>query len=315
MENDLISVIIPVYNMEKYIKRCLDSVINQTYKNIQIIVINDDSTDNSKKICEEYAKLDSRITFLTKENEGVSEVRNMGLTLAKGKYVYFIDSDDYVEHNIIERLYSNLISYKADLSICGFYEKTLDNILPMTKGEVQVLNKEEGVTNLLKVDSYRGYLWNKLFLLETVKKNKLKFNKEIAIWEDVLFVFRYMMNSTKIIYDPTPLYIYVHREDSAVHDSTFNKNMYSEVIAKEIIEKELPESYKEAKNFLYRRFIEGDLSIIRKISLDDRVENMNYFYSAINNMKKYYKKVFNSLSINDKISIILILLNPIFLAR
>ncbi len=121
MENELISIIVPIYNVENYLRQCLDSLINQTYKNLEIIVINDGSTDNSGVICQEYAQKDNRIIYIEKENGGQSEARNMGLDRMTGSYVTFVDSDDWVEPNYIEVLYKKLLEYCADIAVGNYY--------------------------------------------------------------------------------------------------------------------------------------------------------------------------------------------------
>ena len=143
---DLISVLVAVYNVEDFLGRCLDSIINQTYKNIEIIIIDDGSTDNSKKICEDFASLDSRIKLLHIKNMGLSYVRNFGIELAKGKYISFVDGDDYLENDYIETLYNNLIKYNADLSCCSYYRVFDDSIIPRNKSDkTYVLNSKEAI--------------------------------------------------------------------------------------------------------------------------------------------------------------------------
>ena len=121
MENELISIIVPIYNVENYLRQCLDSLINQTYKNLEIIVVNDGSTDNSGTICQEYAQKDDRIVYIEKENGGQSEARNMGLDRMTGSYVTFVDSDDWVEPNYVEVLYKKLLEYCADIAVGNYY--------------------------------------------------------------------------------------------------------------------------------------------------------------------------------------------------
>lgn len=309
MGEDLISIIIPVYNMEKYLNKCLDSVLNQTYNNIEIILINDGSKDNSEKICKLYEKKDSRIIFINKENEGVSSARNLGLDIATGKYIFFVDSDDYIKENTIEKLYNNMVSSKAELSICGFYEDINGKLIPRTEGEIEILDKRNAIKRLLMKSGFQGYLWNKLFIKEKIKKNNISFDKKIDLWEDVLFVFNYMMCCERIVYDPSNLYIYLNREDSAVHNKAFNINLLSEREAKKIIEKKLSDNYKEEKNILYNRIIEGDLSIIRKIALDYNEQNSVYYNEIADEIKKYSIYLDKNTSYNDKISIFLIKIN------
>ena len=121
-----ITVIVPVYNVENYLEKCLDSLINQTYKNLEIIVINDGSTDNSGTICQEYAQKDNRIVYIEKENGGLSEARNVGLDKMTGSYVTFIDSDDWVELDYVEILYKKIIEYQADISVGNYYSYNED---------------------------------------------------------------------------------------------------------------------------------------------------------------------------------------------
>lgn len=123
MKNELISVIVPIYNTSKYLSKCIDSIINQTYKNLEIILVNDGSTDNSLDICNKYKLIDSRIIIINKDNGGLSSAKNIGLDNHKGRYIAFIDSDDYVDNNFIGELYNNLISTNSDISLCNYYLK------------------------------------------------------------------------------------------------------------------------------------------------------------------------------------------------
>ena len=116
----LVSIIVPVYNVEKYLSKCIEILINQTYTNIEILLINDGSTDNSKKICEQFKEKDSRIKLINKENGGLSDARNKGLQEAIGKYIAFVDSDDYVEKNYIETLYSLITKFNSEIAIADF---------------------------------------------------------------------------------------------------------------------------------------------------------------------------------------------------
>jgi len=119
--NELISIIVPIYNVEIYLEKCLNSIINQTYKNIEILLINDGSSDNSLRICKKYQKKDKRIVLINKKNGGLSSARNAGIDKASGNYLLFIDSDDYIEIDMIEKLYNNIKSNNADISICNFF--------------------------------------------------------------------------------------------------------------------------------------------------------------------------------------------------
>ena len=122
MDNPKVSIIIPVYNVEKYLKKCLDSVVNQTLKDIEIIVVNDGSPDNSQKIIDEYAKKYSQIASYTKENGGLSDARNYGIKKSKGKYLAFIDSDDFIDHDMIKKMYNKAVKENLDIVVCNSVE-------------------------------------------------------------------------------------------------------------------------------------------------------------------------------------------------
>lgn len=129
MKEDLISIIVPVYKVENYLSKCLDSMICQTYKNIEIILVDDGSPDNSGKICDDYAKKDSRIKVIHKENGGLSDARNAGLKIATGKYIGFVDSDDYISVEMYEKLYNQAKKEDADIACCNYYRVKMEKNL------------------------------------------------------------------------------------------------------------------------------------------------------------------------------------------
>lgn len=208
MEKDLISVIIPVYNNEKYFSKCITSVLNQTYKNIEIIIINDCSTDNSEKIILDYKAKDKRIIYLSNEkNIGVGRSRNIGIEHAKGKYIYFLDSDDFIEETALANLYNAI---KED-----------DSFSCMTKGYKNINNEDiafsrsEEELTLLQSPSVCIRLFNK----EIIDKSKIRFSN-LPIGEDLEFVFKLMIYNDKFSYvNNKPLYHYVIHSDSSIHGS------------------------------------------------------------------------------------------------
>lgn len=188
----LISVIIPIYNSEKTLKKCIDSVINQSLKKIEIILINDGSTDGSKRICEEYKKNNCKIKVIDKKNEGVSSARNLGIELANGKYIIFIDSDDYIDKNMLEDMYKSSDMGNLDL-ICNGY------IVENEKGKVLQTNKVKNIistTNGYLIDDILlntnlSYTWGKLYKTDIIKNKCIKFDKNLKLGEDSLFVYKY----------------------------------------------------------------------------------------------------------------------------
>jgi glycosyltransferase involved in cell wall biosynthesis len=208
-KNDLVSVIIPAYNSEKYIEKCLDSVINQTYKNIEIIIVNDCSPDNVEEIITKYKQKDSRIIYLkNKVNMGVGPTRNKGIDNAKGKYLYFLDSDDYILPNCIEELY-NAINEEDSFSCTTIGYKNID-------GKITTFSRSKEELMLLEYPSVCIRLFNK----DIIDSADIRFSN-LRIGEDLEFVFKLLMYNDKVSFIEIPLFTYVIHNDSSIR--TYNK--------------------------------------------------------------------------------------------
>ena len=226
---DLISIIVPIYNCEKYLKKCISSLINQTYTNIEIILINDGSKDKSREICEKFAEMDNRIKVINIKNGGVSNARNIGIASARGKYLGFIDADDWIERDMYEKMYTNMIENNANFSICEKIreeENEINNNIYMMPDNIKVLKKGEAINKSFdNCDKcYGGYVFNKLFNRDFIIKEKIKFDTGISISEDSLFILEYMIKfqNLKTVYNTKPYYHYVERKNSALREK-FNK--------------------------------------------------------------------------------------------
>lgn len=219
----LISVIIPVYNLENTIKKCLNSVINQTYTNIEIIIINDGSTDQSDKICIEYKNRDNRIYYFFQENKGVSVARNVGLEHAKGKYIIFVDGDDFVDEKHVENLYIAIVEYKSDISVCGITFEKGKKIYKKYIQEKQYENLSF-LKPLISYNDFGGYICNKLYSIDII--NNVRFDEDLNIAEDLLFNLRVFLNSKKIVKIKNASYHYCINSFSAtqtINNNTQNK--------------------------------------------------------------------------------------------
>ena len=298
LENDKISVIVPVYNASKYLEKCLRSIINQSYKNLEIILINDGSSDESLKICNKYKTIYSNIKVIDLiKNCGVSYARNQGILNLSGKYIIFIDADDWLEYNMIEILYSNLIESNSDISICDYYinyedkEEVHNNL---TDDEI-IIDKEIMYKYLIDENYFGGYLWNKMFKKEIIDDFKLKFNEEVKICEDLLFIAELLKNINKIIYCPSQkLYHYRRTQSSAVNFS------YSEKDTTKLI----PLKYLIDNNIAFDRLFYDyvilncqSIYILKKIGKNDEImlkkmkkEAKKYFTLALKN-EKWQKKI------------------------
>lgn len=212
---DKISIVIPVYKVEKYLDQCLDSIINQTYKNLEIILVDDGSPDNCPQICDEWAKKDGRIVVLHKNNEGVSRAVMDGIKISTGKYLSFLDSDDYVESEFLEKLYTALLQEKADISVCNYTEVYEDKKIEKRQiKEKTVIIKNENIDNCaMALSGWNNVIlppcrWNKLFKRELIL-NSLKYvSPEISMGEDTNMTFYAMSMSDKIALIPECLHYY-----------------------------------------------------------------------------------------------------------
>lgn len=216
MQNEKISIIVPVYNVEKYLPRCVDSLLNQTYSNLEIILVEDGATDSSATICEEYQKKDNRIKVIHKTNGGLSDARNKGIKIATGEYIACVDSDDYVTEDMYEILLKNLKETNAAISV-GNYKMVADG---EEKKEERthtyhvIENKPDMIANLLENSYIQNYAWNKLYKRELFKEITYPYGKKM---EDLGTTYLLFDKCSKIVYTKDIVYYYYQREDSIVN--------------------------------------------------------------------------------------------------
>lgn len=219
-ENLTIDVLVPVFNGEKYLKKCLDSLLNQTYKNLRIVVVDDGSTDNTPQILNDYQKSNKNIEVYTKQNENnISKTRNFLLTKIKSKLFTFFDSDDYAENDYFEVLYHLLESFNADVSLCGKHrhnENKNVNLKSFNKkqNKVMFLSKQECLAEMISSKYFNGTVYAKLF--KTSLLGETKFDPNIHYGEDLDFCYNIMKKANRFVYSPKKLYHYIVRKNSIV---------------------------------------------------------------------------------------------------
>ncbi|MDM8203642.1 glycosyltransferase [Faecalicoccus acidiformans] len=230
MKNEipLISVIVPVYNVEKYLSQCIYSILNQTYSNLEIILVNDGSTDNSYEQCLNFKRQFNNIEVVNKANGGLSSARNVGINHARGKYISFVDSDDTIDSNMIQTLYDYITEYKAEISACGYKMIYSNKVIDIVDGnEVKVYSKSEALFAMLKVNNLGMIVCNKLFKRDLFKNVRFP---EGQHFEDINTTYKLIDLANKVIYIPKCLYNYLQRNDSIngqnFKSAGFNNHIY-----------------------------------------------------------------------------------------
>ena len=279
-----LSIIIPVFNGEKFIKRCVDSVLNQSMYIDEIIIINDNSTDGTIEILEKnYSNLVNIKIINLKKNHGVSYCRNLGIEKSSGEYIGFVDSDDYVEVNMFEKMYNNAKDNNLDICICNFVEVNQQNrIKSKYKNNEEILERNKSLEKYL-LNKISPSVWDKIFRRKILKN--IKFNTKLIIGEDILFCLEAFYYSKKTGFVNDYLYNYIQNDNSAVHTISSKLLQYVDVI-KYIplqIEKDLKLNFKSEYNTFFNSL---NLRIIHSVS-------------ALYN-KKVKKQVFEYLSFVDK---------------
>ncbi|MBR5553537.1 MAG: glycosyltransferase family 2 protein [Clostridia bacterium] len=308
MENSKISVIIPVYKVEAYLPRCLDSVINQTYKNLEIILVDDGSPDKSGEICDKYAALDERIKVIHQENRGLSEARNSGMNIATGDYIAFVDSDDWIESDTYEGMLKNIIEHDADLVVCGLWvHHSNGNIDKIGLGNgVETLSQNEFLCKLVSMQDGTGYAWNKLYNRKTL--GKLQFLTSDGCSEDIRFNYRFTKNATKIIYIHELKYHYERRE-GAITKGEFCYNAFSIVDAtRSFVEGEKDNA--TAYPYCIKGFTNSAYTVLSGVITNKKCEDR--FDGLVKEILSYRKDIlFGKLhNFKDKIRVIILSISP-----
>lgn len=252
----MISVIVPVYNAEKYLDKCVASIVNQTYKDLEIILVDDGSPDNCPAMCDEWAKKDNRIKVIHKENGGQATARNAGLAMATGEYIAFVDSDDTCDPKMLEILRKMMLKPDADIAICGHATVYAEDSLSEPCSAESESNQEYLSPKKLWDEVFgqlNNAVWNKLYRADLLQG--INFPQTIGHGEDLIFNLKYLKKCSGGIIDNTPLYHYFKRKDS-VTGSSFTERKFHEIeskdIALDIVEHDAPEQLENAKKYCFR---------------------------------------------------------------
>lgn len=225
-----VSIIIPVYNASKAIERCIRSVLDEEYKDLEIIAIDDGSKDDSGKILDDLANKDNRLIVIHKENGGVSKARNTAFKYVKGEYIQFMDADDYIPKDSTKQLVKTIEESSADMVIGSFYRVVKDNVsIKSSISESKVLTLQEYAEEMMESpsDFYYGVLWNKLYKTSIIKDNDLKMDESLSFCEDFIFNMEYLIHCKNIAPLQIPIYYYIKTEGSLVTQSMSISKIYN----------------------------------------------------------------------------------------
>lgn len=286
-DNELVSIIIPVYNVEKYIRRCIDSVLNQTYKNIEIILIDDGSPDSCPDICNKYAKENNIIKVIHKKNGGLSDARNAGIDIAKGKYVTFIDSDDYVEQNYVEVLYTSLKKTHADISIGSHVVRyETGKIIDKSINDEYLDTPKNILDKILYDENVDLSAWAKLY--KTKLFDNIRFPKD-RLYEDAATTYKLIDKCNKIVVCSQPIYNYMIRKNSITNNSFSIKKMDLIISTKEMCDY-IKNKYPELESGCERRLMYAYLSTLSQLT-KCRKKNVEIQKELMEYIRRNYNKV------------------------
>ena len=296
-----VSIIVPVYNVEKYLDKCLNSLVNQTLKDIEIIIVNDGSTDNSKQIIEQYAtKYNNLIKVVEEKNQGLGAARNNGLKFATSDYIIFVDSDDYVETNMVEELYNKILEEQADFVICGNNVVTEDyKVISKTfpnKYEKYDFNTQMIFGNLCA--------WNKIIKKTLLEDDSLAFRSNVW-YEDIDVSFKLFLKAKKMCILPKNLYNYLFRQGSIMNSKSLQKNLDLIAAFDEIIKYSKQNGYYD-KYYKEIEFLAIDhlyISCAVRI-ITNKTSNKNEIKKLLNVIFEYMNKNFNNYSKNKYLKLL-----------
>ena len=296
--SELISVIVPVYKVEQYLQKCVDSLINQTYKNLEIILVDDGSPDTCPQICDDYAKKDNRIKVVHKENGGLSDARNAGMEVATGEYVSFIDSDDYVALDFFETLLSVIKAENSDIVECDLirFNENQSVEVPKFTGKTRSFDTKDGLLKLIVEDEFHQHVWNKLYKADItldVLYDKGKLN------EDEFWTYQIFGRAKKITKIDKPMYYYLQRAGSIMgvgYNLRRLDALEGKVNRQEYVEKKFPDIRVQSKVNLYLSCLFAYQCVLKHMKGEDKAKAKKIIKGYV----KRYRFTFEEIkSIND----------------
>ena len=296
----MISVVVPVFNTGNYLPKAIDSLMNQTYGDYEIIIVDDGSNDGSSVICDNQAERSKRIRVYHKPNGGVSSARNFGMEKAKGEWVVFPDPDDWVEPDYLEHLESIRVNNQVELSICGhFVHSGSKTITWNEQGESMLLDRDSALKAVMMPNLFCGFAWNKLYSLQVIRANNLKFDTDLGMAQDLHFAVMYLKLCHLVAYNPTPLYHY-YRDNGGVSTTgtTLSQHKINGLKTYEKIAEMTKDDFPEVEAIAYYSLVNTCLRFIHDYfwTKMNSPEILNQLCSRVKKYRKWYttKEVYPS---------------------
>ena len=277
--NEKISIIIPIYNGEKFIKRCLDSILNQTINNYEVLLINDGSIDNSLNILKQYVKKDKKFILINKKNEGISIARNIGINKSKGKYILFVDIDDYLENNALEVMINLINKYNVDVVRTTYY-RIIDNVTSYEPDNnyngyynLNKINRNNIIDSILKQD-IKSYLWLLLIKKDLIIKNNIYFNDILYVHQDLDFYIKLFKNAKNVYFSKSLTYYYLYNELGSKNNKYIRRNIISNINLSKYLLIILGKSYKD---LIYLLSINLTFNYFNRLYNEAKLEFINIY--------------------------------------
>lgn len=309
-----ISVIVPIYNVEIYIRKCIDSILNQTYKNIEVILIEDGSPDKCGMICDEYAEKDNRIVVIHKKNEGVSASRNTGLNIATGQYIAFVDADDYIHPKMYEVLMSISSLNNTQISACNisFVDNNTDTNYKETMQipSSSLLSSDDFFKKMLNCkEMIRIGIWNKIFRSDII--GNIRFHTDLKMAEDIVFLIQVLFKTDQISYIPASYYYYTEQRDGAATQCSYGLLEKQRFLGFQRIIKYISENRPNLlNNIIVYKCINADLIAISKMIISKEKDKKTLEYVRKELKENYIKIIRSNISSIRKIQISTYILSP-----
>lgn len=290
-----LSIIVPVYNKEKYVAECLDSILGQTYTDFELILVNDGSTDTSYQKCTEYAAKDNRIILVDQKNAGVSAARNKGLSIAKGTYVGFIDSDDTIAPDMYEMLINNINAVDADISICRLRVVFPNKIVSPVENDGSIVYKHDEALQLFFKEQFDVSANNKIYKAELLKNIGFKGR----IYEDILFVCKAFLAAQTVVFENKVKYNYLVRENS-VSMSKFDSHYMETIIVSANMVSLMRDESKQAIEYAKAFDVMANISLLNLLLMSGKEKHLAEYHKVVGNLSAYRSFILTSGLIRKK---------------